>query len=180
LDSLTSGCYLVLFSTAALFMSGVVIQKRTLEEIRVGIKTPKPPPPKTYLPDRFRQSTTELKDGSVVIVDDDKTSTPLHKKTRVEVRRTEEETTPRNEPAKAAESPLQRDQSTPVKEEEKVVLRTEMERNIQEQLEANMEHPDPRVTDGRPLTRAERRRLIKEEIQRLSHVEGPAYQRRLY
>lgn len=44
-----------------------------------------------------------------------------------------------------------------------------------------VEHPDPLVKSKVPVTRAERRRLIKQEIQRLSQANEPVYyQRRLW
>lgn len=44
-----------------------------------------------------------------------------------------------------------------------------------------VEHPDPLAKSKVPVTRAERRRLIKEEIQRLSQTnEHVLYQRRLW
>lgn len=57
---------------------------------------------------------------------------------------------------------------------------TARERNERAQLEQNLRHPDPNAVDKRPISRTERRRLIKEELRRLSHVEGPSYQRRLW
>ena len=57
---------------------------------------------------------------------------------------------------------------------------TQRERNERAQLEPTLRHPDPNAVDQRPVSREERRRLIKEELRRLSHIEGPSYQRRLW
>ena len=44
-----------------------------------------------------------------------------------------------------------------------------------------VEHPDPSVKTEKPISRAERRRLIKEEIRRLAQADKPVYyQRRLW
>jgi hypothetical protein len=44
-----------------------------------------------------------------------------------------------------------------------------------------VEHPDPLVRSKVPITRAERRRLIKEEMQKLARSDEPLYyQRRLW
>ncbi|KAK3298355.1 uncharacterized protein B0H64DRAFT_429591 [Chaetomium fimeti] len=62
---------IVFLCTAALFLSGYVLQQRTLRDLREAIKQPPRPSPKIFLPDRFKQSTTELADGTVVALDDD-------------------------------------------------------------------------------------------------------------
>ena len=49
------------------------MQQKTLSKLRVAVSqqmAPRPSP-KIYLPDRFKQATTELEDGTVVAVDDD-------------------------------------------------------------------------------------------------------------
>lgn len=44
-----------------------------------------------------------------------------------------------------------------------------------------VEHPDPRAKNPLPITRAERRKLVKEEIRRLAQADRPVYyQRRLW
>lgn len=96
----------------------------------------------------------------------------------------EEESAPQNQ--EVPQPPVQDDVYGPllkgverkVKEEDDSA--TEMERNLRQQLEKNMRHPDPSAADQKLLSRAERRKLIKDEIRRLSHVEGPLYQRRLW
>lgn len=60
---------MILF-TSALFLSGYAIQQRTLRDLRLAIRPDPRPAPKIYLPDRFKQSTTELPDGRVVDLDD--------------------------------------------------------------------------------------------------------------
>ena len=61
-------CPVVVF-TAALFLSGYAIQQRTLRDLREAIKPSPRPKPQIFLPDRFRSTTTELADGTVIVVD---------------------------------------------------------------------------------------------------------------
>ncbi|KAF9879482.1 hypothetical protein CkaCkLH20_03025 [Colletotrichum karsti] len=57
----------------------------------------------------------------------------------------------------------------------------ERERNIEGWKVKDQKHPDPDAASEKPISRAERRRLIKEEIKRLSQGEQPVYyQRRLW
>lgn len=57
----------------------------------------------------------------------------------------------------------------------------ERERNIKGWKVKDQKHPDPDAASEKPISRAERRRLIKEEIKRLSQGEEPVYyQRRLW
>ncbi|PKS09579.1 hypothetical protein jhhlp_004196 [Lomentospora prolificans] len=175
------------FRFIILFISGCAIQQRTLREIRQGIKAPKPSP-KIYLPDRFKHTTTELEDGTIVIINDQPV-VPIQQRQAPAV----VTITPTEEAAQeASETPAQdglplvfSDVYGPlpkgVQRQKKVEEpTTERERNLRQQLEKNQKHPDPLKADQKLLSRAERRKLIKDEIKRLSHVEGPAYQRRLW
>lgn len=143
-------------------MSGCAIQHRTLRELRIGIKTPRPSP-RLHLPDRFAHATTELEDGTVVIVEDEYHADRRAIQTQVEAR-----TLP-------VASVLGKGVSDGETEDGEIL--TAREANERAQRE-DMAHPDPSAVDQRPVSRAERRRLIREELWRLSHVEGPGYQRR--
>lgn len=58
---------------------------------------------------------------------------------------------------------------------------SEREKNVRRLSEKNQLNPDPEAEDQKPISRAERRKLIKQEIKRLSYDEEPVYyQRRLY
>lgn len=59
---------MIIFTTA-LFLSGYVLQQRTLRDLRAAIREPARPKPVTFLPDRFKYSTTELPDGTTVTID---------------------------------------------------------------------------------------------------------------
>lgn len=163
-------------------MSGCAIQHRTLREIRHGIKAPKPSP-KVYLPDRFMHTTTELPDGTIVIIEDEYHADRRAAQKKVEGRSAPPtplvfEDTPENRALMEAETRegFIGPRRAPPEEEAALTIR---ERNEREQLAQNLRHPDPRAVDQRPISRAERRRLIKEELQRVSHVEGTGYQRRV-
>lgn len=181
----------VLLFTALLFASGCIIQQRTLREIRRGIKEPAPSP-RIFLPDRFKHTTTELADGTVVIIEDEYHADRRAAQRQLEgaqVRR-KNSVPPAYENAPPAygspEYMALREAETrpgfigPVRKPPGDEALTARERNERAQLEQNLRHPDPNAVDQRPISRAERRRLIKEELRRLSHVEGPSYQRRLW
>ncbi|RYO90104.1 hypothetical protein DL762_002829 [Monosporascus cannonballus] len=174
-----SSCIVVL-STGALFLSGYVVQQKTLNKLRAAViqqMAPRPSPKiNFYLPDRFRQSTTELEDGSVVDV--------------------------------APDPDLDLDDididdvlSGGNGERDKGGIVVEVRATVREGADAKEEKgedgesdgarkPSPAATGGhensaeeeeKPLSRAERRRRIKEEIQRLSQGGEPVYyQRRLW
>lgn len=54
--------------TTALFLSGYAIQQRTVRHLRAAIRPD--PSPQIFLPDRFRDDTTELEDGTIVMLDE--------------------------------------------------------------------------------------------------------------
>lgn len=137
----------VFFFTAALFLSGYVIQQRTLRDLREAIKpsarVAPPAPPKIFLPDRFKQATTELDDGTVVPLEQPPPDNYLvddrQPKMVVEVR------------------PTQPEGGDAVKK------------------------GPGEETEQKPMSRAERRRRIREDLQRLSRETEPMYyRRRLY
>jgi hypothetical protein len=116
------------------------------------------PSPKIYLPDRFTSDTTELEDGTVVELNTPDIDSLLESKNAdiiVEVR-------PSTEDGNAGRKPLLGAGNDMAARKEKIGNMDEME-------------------DGKPISRAERRRRIKAEIQRLSQGDEPVYyQRRLW
>lgn len=120
-----------------------------------------------YLPDRFKATTTELEDGTIVMLESeaDREAQEQQQRMIIEVKQTEAET-----------------------DGETYKQTTQDKAEIVEQLRAQIagtssgvEHPDPDAQTEKPISRAERRRLIKQEIQRLSQGETPVYyQRRLW
>ncbi|RYP75196.1 hypothetical protein DL771_002521 [Monosporascus sp. 5C6A] len=173
-----SSCIVVLF-TGALFLSGYVVQQKTLSKLRAAVSqqmAPRPSPKiNFYLPDRFQQSTTELEDGSVVDVVPDPDPDPDNIDIDdvlnvgqaegdkggviVEVRPTTMREDAEEEKARGGESD-----------------------GAQKAMPAAAAGYGGAVEEEeKPLSRAERRRRIKEEIKRLSQGDEPVYyQRRLW
>lgn len=152
--------------TAALFFSGYVIQQRTLRDLRTAIisnRQPRPSP-KIYLPDRFKKSTTELEDGTVVSLDDPR----LGGRRRKGVSNEEDIIIVR--PSFPDEKPEPRRPVAPVRDDD-----------ITESRGRAQQDEDGAANAQKPMSRAERRQQIKEEIRRLSEGNQPIYyQRRLW
>ncbi|KAL2023528.1 hypothetical protein VTK56DRAFT_2136 [Thermocarpiscus australiensis] len=169
----------VFFFTTALFLSGYAIQQRTLRDLRAAIKGPPRPSPKIFLPDRFRQSTTELPDGTIIVLDgDDGGITEQKEPVLVEVMPTPpgHGTGPNSVSDEQPTGPgdddlnLNADSSSPDADEDRSKRRGE-----------GSEEQDEPENPQKPISRAERRRRIKEEIMKLSQgQERGYYQRRLW
>ncbi|KAI1099253.1 hypothetical protein F4804DRAFT_322398 [Jackrogersella minutella] len=158
---------IVVLCTAALFFSGYVIQQRTLHDLRTAIKINREPrpSPKIYLPDRFKKDTTELQDGTVVDLDD-----PRLGRRRRKVDTEEDDIIIVRPTFPDEEKP---DHQKPVAAEKDDVDEPSVgTRNIEE---------EPATNKQKPMSRAERRQKIKEEIRKLSEGQQPVYyQRRLW
>ena len=165
----------VLSCTVALFLSGYAIQQRTLNQLRASIRPrERRAPPQTYLPERFR-TTKVLDDGTIVQIESE-----------VERERREQ-----REALEASESRRQKEQmievtttnthgENPAVSSEKLAMVEALMAQAAQKSWA-VEHPDPLVKSKVPITRAERRRLIKEEMQKLARSDEPLYyQRRLW
>ncbi|EPE04455.1 hypothetical protein F503_03517 [Ophiostoma piceae UAMH 11346] len=171
---------IVSLCTLALFLSGYVIQQRTLRQLRQSIREPRSTPPKIFLPDRFKKMTTELEDGSVITIDDQDEDGII-----IAV----------NAPSRSQASP-----AVGGKADVEIVVKPSIpgaedgvrpQQRLGESSEAEKIQqsgsaaPDPgpaavKIAE-KPVSKAERRRLIKEELLRLSHYDKPMhYQRRLY
>ncbi|ROV95434.1 hypothetical protein VMCG_08526 [Cytospora schulzeri] len=220
---------IVISFTSALFLSGYVIQQRTVRNLRAAIKPNTSP--QVYLPDEFRTDTAELADGTIVVLDEynrpvrQKTGRPRgadgqalehnnnnnidHDAVVVEIKETlpevdldqqqdqramaieqlQKETEEAENPESHEEGPPPVDVDADADAEPGPgpelklkpqpapwEVRAEGSRPGEED---RVENPDDEVK--KPISRAERRRLIKEEISRLSQGEQPVYyQRRLW
>lgn len=216
----------VISCTTALFLSGYVIQQRTVSHLRAAIRPDSSP--QLYLPDRFRDDTTELEDGTIVMLDEYNRPVRL-KSGRISIGKgpqvTEEvggaeplgdgseaveiqvpETLPdvldgpeqqivmaSEEAAAAREGPGAHDDAQqeidqdppPPQPKEAVEVQARPQASPWEVRSEDLPGEGPVENDPekdeKPISRAERRRLIKEEIQRLSQGETPIYyQRRLW
>jgi hypothetical protein len=153
----------VLLCTAALFLSGYALQQRTLRDLRAAIQTPKPSP-KIFLPDRFKQSTTELPDGTIVILDEDNGDAGREADRVIEIKATlpDEHS---NQNYMSGEKPT------------KTVKGKGRAKKNGAKGSAKEDAPDRELQ--KPVSRAERRRRIKEEIMQNSQGEDPrGYYRR--
>lgn len=163
-------CYVVLtrievvFFTAALFLSGYAIQQRTLRDLRAAIK-PKPSP-KIILQDQFRKPKDVSRSGAPVR----DAGTP---EIVIEVRPTLPEdavdTSHKQQPKLGEEEEEE--------ESEDGVMQQPKKQKKQGTSDGDAEVGQPE----KPISRAERRRRIKEEIMKLAEgQERGYYQRRLW
>lgn len=227
----------MLSCTTALFLSGYAIQQRTVRHLRAAIR-PDTLSPQIYLPDRFRDDTTELADGTIVMLDE--YDRPVRLKSGrislgkapeaaaaagadvtsgegqdgeavvIEVQETlpellgdagqeqqkvmvEAEELPENaqEPSERYDVPKEREEEQtpppppPPAEEESTKVQARPQAAPWEVRNEDIPRERPveklEEEEQKPISRAERRRLIKEEIQRLSQGDEPIYyQRRLW
>ena len=167
--------------TAALFLSGYVLQQRTLRDLRAAVKPAPRPSPKIFLPDRFKQSTTELADGTVIALDDEAAHTG---DVTIEVKPTLPDEAGVRHPNPDGDV----DVGTAKAHTKEQPTKTEkgQSKNSSSNKKDTKGKGSP-ADDGsdsppqKPLSRAERRRRIKEEIMKLSQGEERGYyQRRLW
>lgn len=200
---------IVISCTTALFLSGYVIQQRTVGHLRAAIRPN--PSPHIYIPDRFRQDTTELADGTIVVLDEydrptrQRISVPGEPGGRnhaalesensevvVEVKETPAESLDEQQQQRvlAIENLRQETEDAETKEQHQGAQQPPLEAKTQPapwEMRAEGKQT-PKEDAGyaedeteKPVSRAERRRLIKEEIMRLAQGDEPVYyQRRLY
>ncbi|KAI9904035.1 hypothetical protein N3K66_000564 [Trichothecium roseum] len=151
----------------ALFLSGYAIQQRTLRELRVAVKprARRPvPEPQAYLPDYFKASTVTLDDGTVVENESEADREErLQRLAMIEVEATEQA----DEEAAAARLRVDNEARAGT---DKMALVEELRQQAASKS-WSVDHPDPLVKSRVPISRAERRRLIKEEMQRLSRTD---------
>lgn len=179
----------MILCTLALFLSGYAIQQRTLRDLRAAVRPRESrPSPKAHLPDRFRSSTKELPDGTIVLVESEAAREAREMERAVTVSATSAEddaAAERNTQRQGQEQQQQRKQGGG----DRQVVATEKQRALLQQLQAQVaakswgvEHPDPLKNSRIPVTRAERRRLIKDEMRRLAQADQQPvyYQRRLW
>lgn len=157
-------------------MSGYVLQQRTLNKLRVAvIQQMQPrPSPKIFLPDRFKDSDSvgessitfiEAESGDQSSIVTEESGSSQDDTVYIEVR----PTMPDNESEGAL--PLDLSQRPPQK-----VLSSDISAD-----EAAQAVLDADIEIEKPLSRAERRRKIKQEIQELAQSGEPVYyQRRLW
>ncbi|CAK7224471.1 hypothetical protein SBRCBS47491_005562 [Sporothrix bragantina] len=174
---------IVVLCTFALFISGYVLQQRTLRQLRQSIRMPKPEPPKIFLPDRFNKMTTELADGTIVTIDTEGEEENANGHGII---------TANNAPSKSQASPLvggHKDKDGQATAEPVVEVRPSQpgaedetqSKQTQRELSKTIVVPAAPEKKQKPISKAERRRLIKEELMKMAANDKPVYyQRRLY
>lgn len=176
----------VVVFTAALFLSGYVIQQRTLRDLREAIKPSPRPKAQIFLPDRFKATTTELEDGTVIVVEVDMGADAYRPPKMVQTEPVVVEVSP----TVAGEEPGREDSGTGEKEgagpDDAVDVLREGKPVEQPPDSGRQEDGEGKKKEGKTkrekkLSPAERRRQIKEEIQRLAQGnERGIYQPRLW
>ncbi|KAK4453468.1 hypothetical protein QBC34DRAFT_207074 [Podospora aff. communis PSN243] len=165
----------VLVFTAALFFSGYAIQQRTLRDLRQAIKPTPRPSPKIFLPDRFQKSTTELPDGTVIEVEDEY---DLKKKRPIVV--VVNPTLPEEVEAATPPSDEQQQQALNIPNDAPAQPEKRKPKKKKKKGKPAKDEEDPEKPQ-KPISRAERRRRIKEELQKMAQGEEKGYyQRRLW
>ncbi|KAI1764417.1 hypothetical protein GGR53DRAFT_322927 [Hypoxylon sp. FL1150] len=173
---------IVVLCTAALFLSGYAIQQRTLNDLRRAInhnREPRPSP-KIYLPDRFKTPTTELDDGTVVTLDDPR----LGARRRIDLSGEDDvivvrPTFPDEKSELQRQAILEKAAAAAAAAAAEAESREQAEKKARKQKK--QKNGDGDESTQKPISRAERRRQIKEEIRRLSEGEERVYyQRRLW
>ncbi|CRK21930.1 hypothetical protein BN1723_013392 [Verticillium longisporum] len=180
--------FIIISCTTALFLSGYVLQQRTVSQLRAAIRQhPLNPSPRPNLPDRFRSTTTELEDGTIIVLESEAHAEANQRDpVVVEVRPSVPD--PASAPARQQKvlAPSPHDELAAELRAARTSLEaaremSERERNVRLLSEKNQLNPDPSAEDQKPISLAQRRRLIKEELFRLSHDDKPVhYQRRLH
>ncbi|KAI1748136.1 hypothetical protein F4782DRAFT_384457 [Xylaria castorea] len=163
-------CAIVLLCTSALFISGCLVQQRTLRELRTAIRprVVTRPKPKVWDIEALKRTktTVRLEDGTMVEIQNphaevavDPLSQPQDGET-IEVRLTPPDV---DEPAQKPLTPSEEDDGD-----------DDSTLNVKGSWDGVQE-------GGEALSRVERRKRIKAEIQRLSRGDAPVYyQRRLW
>ncbi|KAL1872292.1 hypothetical protein VTK73DRAFT_1674 [Phialemonium thermophilum] len=195
--SLAASSAIVLFFTTALFLSGCVIQQRTLRDLRAAIRdnggvAETRPSPKIFLPDRFKQLTTELEDGTVIALDP--ADGPLPDLTRPPQIFLSQDSqskafAPDSQPSAPKKSVVNenQDQSDRIfgaagkKADDKSPSKSGAATKGEKAASGGPTSAGSKTKTEKPISRAERRRRIREDIQRLAQGSKPVfYQRRLW
>ncbi|KAI1803727.1 hypothetical protein F4811DRAFT_523331 [Daldinia bambusicola] len=167
---LSSG--IVVLCTAALFLSGYVIQQRTLRDLRAAIKPTRipRPSPKVYFPDHHN-SPSHLEDT----INDSRLK---HRRSQYSAGEGGEEDVVIVRPTVSDEKLEQKEPAVPERDDAIAGAQVGTPNDVDELA---VEKKKEKKVEEKPISRAERRRKIKEEIRRLSEgQERVYYQRRLW
>lgn len=182
---------MILLCASALFLSGYAIQQRTLRELRAAIRPRQSP--KAHLPEEFRGALADLDESSLLVIETEaqrwsrearELASPQIKVSDAEIQvvETPVESKPEPEPEHKEEEHKEKKVAVPEGEptKEQLAMLATIQKSVKDKSWA-VEHPDPLAKNKAPISAAERRRLIKEEIKKLAQSEKPVYyQRRLW
>lgn len=136
--------------------------------------------PNLYLPERFKTPTTKLDDGTILVLGGELEVEAKQQQQVIEVELTAPEQVEEKQ-VKLVKQKAQVVAQKKKKTEKKKKGKGEKAKEDTVKHAWAVEHPDPLVKAEKPISGAERRRLIKEEIRRLSQSDKPVYyQRRLW
>ncbi|KAJ3482255.1 hypothetical protein NLG97_g7618 [Lecanicillium saksenae] len=160
--------FVIFLCTLALFLSGYVIQQRTVNDLREAIRPRARPVMKPKLPERFKARITELEDGSIVFYESEAEEEARQQRQHIEIR----ESTQEEREAEVEE--------TRINQEKEMKKATPRQRQMLEEIQSKVakqtwavENPDPWAKSKVPIDAVERRQLIKDELKRLSMSDGP-------
>ncbi|KAH7161313.1 hypothetical protein EDB81DRAFT_853731 [Dactylonectria macrodidyma] len=175
--------FVIILCTFALFFSGYMIQQRTLRELRVAIQprgsqrgprrgahSVSEPSPQAYLPERFRTTTKELEDGTIV---------QLESEAEKEAKEQQVVVVKQTMPDRQADNVADHKVNTAAKQKN-IDLVEELKAKASEKMKP-AKRPEVPIKEEKPLSRAQRRKMIKQDLQRSAQLEEPAYyQRRMW
>ncbi|OHF03399.1 hypothetical protein CORC01_01118 [Colletotrichum orchidophilum] len=185
---------IVVSCTTALFLSGYVIQQRTLSQLREAIKPELRPSPKAsyYVPEHLKDAAGNGQNAPLygangkqeqIVIEVNPTVPEKHRQQQQQGKKPKAGL----QPARWTSGMWQKMMGPSEKEEKGGISREDLEkmdereRNINGWNVKDQANPDPEASNQKPISRAERRRLIKEELRRLSESEERVYyQRRLW
>ncbi|KAF3065984.1 hypothetical protein CFAM422_009321 [Trichoderma lentiforme] len=192
--SMLATASMILLCASALFLSGYAIQQRTLRELRAAIRPRQSP--KAHLPEEFRGALADLDESSLLVIETEaqrwsrearELASPQIKVSDAEIQ--VEETPAESKPDPEPEHKEQKEEEHKEKKvtvpdgeptKEQLAMLATIQKSVKDKSWA-VEHPDPLAKNKAPISAAERRRLIKEEIKKLAQSEKPVYyQRRLW
>ncbi|KAM0252338.1 hypothetical protein ACHAQJ_007776 [Trichoderma viride] len=186
--SMLATASMILLCTSALFLSGYTIQQRTLKDLRAAIRPRESP--KAHLPEEFRGALVDLEESQLLLLETEgqrwsreaRGFVPQNQVSDAEYQ--VEETPVESEPEAEPQEQKEEEQKEVVADGEPTKKQLEMLEKIQKSVADKswaVENPDPLSKNKAPVSRAERRKMIKDEILRLAQSEKPVYyQRRLW
>ncbi|KAL6901542.1 hypothetical protein GGI43DRAFT_383153 [Trichoderma evansii] len=192
--SMLATATMIILCTSALFLSGYAIQQRTLRDLRAAIRPRQSP--KAHLPEEFRGALTDIEEDGLIVLETEgqrwsREARAMGSKAQarvsdaeIQVELTPVESEPESEPKAEQKEEEQKEAPAAVPNGEPTKKQLEMLEKIQQSVADKswaVENPDPLSKNKAPISRAERRKMIKDEILRLAQSEKPVYyQRRLW